>query len=107
MSPSRLEMLEEFARQRPQDAFAHYGLAMEYKNLGRADDAVATFHKLIGFKPDYTAAYYQAGVLLGKLSRIEEARELLRRGMEVATRNGDFHTHSEMEQALHDLARVT
>lgn len=103
MEKPRLEMLEEFTRQRPSDAFAHYGLAMEYANAGRHEDALATFAKLLEFKPDYTAAYYQAGVLLGKLNRADEGRQMLQRGMEVAAKNGDFHSRSEMEQALHDL----
>ena len=37
MTKSRLETLEEFVRERPTDAFAHYGLAMEYLNAGRPD----------------------------------------------------------------------
>jgi tetratricopeptide (TPR) repeat protein len=104
MTKSRLEMLEEFTRQRPTDSFSHYGLAMEYINAGRDDDALATFQKLLGFNPNYTAAYYHAGQLLARLGRADEARQMLRSGMEVAERNGDFHTHSELEQALHDLA---
>ena len=97
---SRMEKLEEFTRQNPQDAFAHYGLAIEYKNAGRKDEALKTFDALLGFKPDYTAAYYHAGVMLGEASRKEEAREYLTRGMDVAKKNGDFHTLSELEEAL-------
>lgn len=104
MTKSRLETLEEFTRQRPTDSFANYGLAMEYVNAGRDDDALATFQKLLSFNLNYTAAYYHAGQLLARLGRAEEARAMFERGMEVASRNGDFHTHSELEQALHDLA---
>ena len=101
---SRLEKLEEFTRQNPADAFAHYGLAMEYKNTGRNDDALKTFEALLGFKPDYTAAYYHAGVTLGELGRTDEARDTLTRGMEVAKKNGDFHTLSELEEAISSLS---
>ncbi|MGH9862951.1 MAG: tetratricopeptide repeat protein [Candidatus Acidiferrales bacterium] len=107
MTKSRLEQLEEFAAQRPTDSFSHFGLAMEYSKAGRAQDALATFHKLLGFNPDYTAAYYHAGVLLAKLGRSEEARQMLSRGLEVASRHNDFHTHSELQQALHDLPSVS
>ncbi len=65
MDKSRREMLEEFIQQKPNDSFAHYGLAMEYANAGRHDDALATFQKLLGFNPDYAYAYYHAGALLG------------------------------------------
>jgi tetratricopeptide (TPR) repeat protein len=103
MEKSRMQMLEEFIQQRPGDAFARYGLAMEYVNAGRHEDALATFDKLLEFKPNYTAAYYQAGALLGKLNRAEEAREMLQAGMDVAAKNGDFHSRGEMEEALHNL----
>lgn len=103
MTKSRLETLEEFSREHPNDAFSHYGLAMEYVKAGRSEEALATFHKLLGFNPDYTAAYYHTGVLLANLERVEEARQMFQRGMEVASRSGDFHTHSELEQALHEL----
>jgi len=103
MTKSRMETLEEFLRQQPNDSFAHYGLALEYAKAGRGDDALALFQKLLGFNPGYTAAYYQAGVLLGQLGRVDDARAMFQRGIEVAAQNGDFHTKSELEQALHDL----
>ncbi len=103
MTKSRLELLEEFAALRPTDSFSHFGLAMEYAKTGRAEEALATFHNLLGFNPDYTAAYYHAGVLLAKLGRAQDARQMLTRGLEVAARLNDFHKHSELQQALHDL----
>ncbi len=103
MTESRREKLEEFIRLNPEDAFSRYGLAIEYKNAGQHDDALKTFEKLLSFKPDYTAAYYHAGVMLGGMGRTGEARDYLTRGMEVAKKNGDFHTLSELEEALNDL----
>lgn len=104
MAKSRMEMLEEFVREQPNDSFAHYGLALEYAKASRQDDALALFQKLLSFNPDYAAAYYQAGVLLGRLGRVDEARSMFQRGIEVAGRHGDFHTRSELEQALYDLS---
>jgi tetratricopeptide (TPR) repeat protein len=105
MTKSRLETLEEFVRERPTDAFAHYGLAMEYSNAGRAEDALAVFQKLLGFNPNYTAGYHQAALLLTRLGRTDEAQEMFKRGIEVAGRNGEAHSKMEMEEALHDLSR--
>ncbi|MEE8201502.1 MAG: tetratricopeptide repeat protein [Candidatus Acidoferrales bacterium] len=104
MDKSRREMLEEFIQQKPNDSFAHYGLAMEYANAGRHDDALTTFQKLLSFNPDYAYAYYHAGALLGKLGRVEEARSMFQRGLEVAGRTGDLHAKSELEEALHNLS---
>ena len=103
MSESRLEMLQEFLRTNPDDAFVRYGLAMEYAKLGRPDEALAAYQQLLQTKPDYVAAYYQAGVLLTRLNRLAEARATFQRGIEVATRLGDWHTKSELETALHEL----
>jgi len=103
MSKSRLETLQEFVCNNPQDTFSRYGLAMEYVRQGRAAEALAAFEQLLQIRPDYTAAYYQAGSLLARLKRMEEARAMFHRGIEVATRVHDWHTKSELEIALHAL----
>ncbi len=104
MEKSRLETLEEFTRQNPADSFANYGLAMEYAKSDRSEEALQTFEKLLSANPDYVAAYYHAGVLLGKLNRTADARSMFQHGIEAATRAKDSHTRAEMEEALHDLS---
>lgn len=87
----------------PSDSFSRYGLAMEYANSGRQEEALGIFQELLHTNPDYAAAHYHAGMLLGRLGRREEARRILEQGLEVTKRTGDWHTHSELEAALHDL----
>ncbi|MGZ7053819.1 MAG: tetratricopeptide repeat protein, partial [Candidatus Angelobacter sp.] len=41
--PSRLQMLAQFLEQNPGDAFARYGLAMEYSKAGETEQALAEF----------------------------------------------------------------
>ena len=84
----------------PQDSFARYGLAMEYANTGDLERAVAEYRALIGFNPDYAAAYFHGGQALEKLGRMEEAREIYEKGVEVTARTGDQHTRSELQAAL-------
>ncbi len=86
MAKSRLETLEEFAHQNPADSFANYGLAMEYAQADRSEEALQTFQKLLSVNPDYVAAYYHAGVQLGKLNRTAEARSMFQHGIEASTR---------------------
>jgi len=97
---SRREMLEQFVAANPGDAFALYGLAMECANAGDFAAAAAHFNKLLASHPDYVAAYYQYGQLLGRLGRTAEARKTLGDGMAVAQRAGNEHARSEMETAL-------
>ena len=43
---SRLDVIEKIVDQQPNDPFPGYGLAMEYKNAGHAEEAHATFTEL-------------------------------------------------------------
>lgn len=86
--------------QDPNNTFARYGLAMEFLNTGRAEEAVQSFEKLLEVNPDYAAAYFHGGRALETLGRLDEARSLYQRGIEVTTRTGDGHTRSELQAAL-------
>jgi tetratricopeptide (TPR) repeat protein len=97
---SRREVLEQFVAQKPADAFARYGLALECVKLGDDSAAVGHFHKLLETNPDYSAGYFQYGQLLSRLGRIEEARKLLSQGIVVAQKAGDMHARDEMQAAL-------
>ena len=104
MSATRLEILKTMVEQKPEDAFGRYGLAMEYVRAGDLETAVAEFENLLKFNPTYSAGYFHAGQTLEKLARIEDARQMYRRGIEVTSANGDAHTQSELIAALRMLA---
>jgi tetratricopeptide (TPR) repeat protein len=97
---SRREMLEEFVAQKPGDAFARYGLALECIKQEDEPSAVAHFQALLQAHPDYVAGYFQYGQLLSRLGRIEEARRTLSDGVVVAQKAGDVHARDEMQAAL-------
>lgn len=99
----RLEKLEELLAQDPKNVLVSYGLAQELANLGRLEEAVAAFERLIANRPDYHAAYFHGARTLERLKRIGDARDLYRRGIEAAARNGDGHAQSEMQAALEAL----
>jgi predicted Zn-dependent protease len=100
----RLEMLHEHLAEFPDDAFARYGLAMEYANAGDADTALKEFATLLEKNPDYTAGYFMAAQTLAKVARVEEAREMLRKGIASAERTNNAHAKSEMEGMLAELS---
>jgi predicted Zn-dependent protease len=99
----RLALLEQMTASAKADAFAWYGLAMEYRRLERLDDALAAFEKLRGQFPDYLPQYLMAGQVLRALSRPEVAKEWLQAGVELATLRGDGKTLGELEQVLAEL----
>jgi Flp pilus assembly protein TadD len=96
----RLTRLKALIEENPQDRFARYGLAMELARQDRLEESLHEFRALMSLDPDYVASYLQAGQTLEKLNRVEQAREVYRKGMEVAARRGDMKTRGELESAL-------
>jgi tetratricopeptide (TPR) repeat protein len=97
---SRREMLEQFVAQKPADAFARYGLALECVKLGDDSAALGHFHELLETSPAYVAGYFQYGQLLSRLGRFDEARRILSDGIVAAQKTGDIHARNEMQAAL-------
>jgi predicted Zn-dependent protease len=99
----RVAMLTEILAQNPKDAFARYGLALEYSNQGNVESALEEFGKLLGAHPDYTAGYFMAAQTLARTNRVEEAKKMLGEGIVSARRTGNTHAQSEMEAMLAEL----
>jgi len=96
-------MLKEILAQNPNDAFARYGLAMEYANSGDTAGALAEYEKTVAASPDYVPAYQMAGQLLMNLGREADARAWFERGIATARRTGNRHAESEMQGMLDTL----
>ncbi len=101
-SPRRA-MLENFVAKNPNDAFGRYGLAMECVGAGDLAAAESHFTTLVETNPQYVPTYYHYGQLLARLEKTEDARRIIRAGMDVAQKAGDAHAFSELEQSLQDL----
>jgi tetratricopeptide (TPR) repeat protein len=99
----RMAVLKEILEQSPDDAFARYGLALEYSNQGNLEQAMEEFGKLLATHPDYTPGYFMAGQALARAERTEEARTMLRDGIASADRTGNAHAKAEMEALLAEL----
>jgi predicted Zn-dependent protease len=99
----RLAMLNDILAQNPNDAFARYGLAMEYSKTGKVDEALGEFEKLLAANPDYTAGYFMAAQTLVRAERIDEARRMLAEGIGAAQRTRNAHAQAEMQAMLDEL----
>jgi predicted Zn-dependent protease len=99
----RLAMLCEILSLNPDDAFARYGLAMEYSKSGDAEHAMEEFGKLLATHPDYTAGYFMAAQTLVAANRRDEARKMLVEGISSAVRTGNSHAQSEMTALMDEL----
>lgn len=99
----RIAMLNEILAQDPNNAFARYGLAMEYSNTGQLEQALTEFTNLLSSNPDYAAGYFMAAQTLMKSERRDEARKMLENGIVAAQRKGDGHAASEMQGMLAEI----
>ena len=99
----RIALLTEILTANPADAFARYGLAMEYSNTGKIEKALQEFKTLLETNPDYTPGYFMAAQTLEKAGRIDEAKRMLVDGITSARRTGNAHAQSEMTAMLEGL----
>ena len=99
----RIAVLNDILTENPKDAFARYGLAMEYSKQGDFDRALAEFAILLENDPNYTAGYFMAAQTLVRAERIDEAKNMLEKGIASARRTGNLHAQSEKEAMLAEL----
>ena len=100
MAANRVEILKAMLDRNPTDSFARYGLAMEYANSGDLEGAVREYQSIIETNENYAAAYYHGGQALERLGRIDEARAMYEKGIDVTGRLGDAKTRNELQAAL-------
>lgn len=102
----RIAMFEQYLTERPGDRFAMYGLALEYRKVGRFDDAVQAFRALLAAHPDSGAGYYQLGELFLENGRPEDARRAWEEGLAALAGTTDAEgrrSRGEIQGALDDL----
>ena len=100
---ARIDLLKGFLQENPNDSFSRYALALEYVKLNQLDDARREFETVRNNDPDYLATYYQLGQLYTRLGLRHEAEKTFRTGITVATKQGNGHTQSELEEALESV----
>jgi len=100
---NRIEILQGFLTQDPNDSFSRYALALEYVKGGQLSDARREFETVRDKDPGYVATYFQLGQLYRSMGLAHEAEKTFRTGITVAAKAGDAHTQSELEGVLESL----
>ena len=98
MAQERINQLQAFLADTPDDPFLMYALALEYAKVG--DDAAARgyFETVLKDHPEYVGAYYHLGKLLERGGFIEEAKAVYTKGIGVAV--DDKKARVELKEAL-------
>jgi len=96
---NRLEELQQFLKESPNDPFLKYAITTEYKKMGDTENTLAGFQDLRVNHPDYVGAYYHFAKFMEEQGRKEEALEIYQAGMEVAQRLRNRHAYGELLSA--------
>lgn len=103
MSAARIEKIQAMLEEDPQDVFLRYSLAMEQEKIGEHDASEAGLRSLMSDEPPYVPAFFMLGQHLTKRDRANDARSVLRDGIEQARAQGDSHAAGEMSEFLASL----
>ncbi|MBW3595854.1 MAG: hypothetical protein KY475_01110 [Planctomycetes bacterium] len=100
---SRRAKIEAMLADDPRDPFLRYSLALELEKEAEHESSLARLRELAAEEPPYVPALFMAGQQLTRLGRIEEARTILRDGIEAARAQNNDHAAAEMAEFLATL----
>lgn len=103
---TRREKIEVMLADEPEDQFLRYALAMELEKAGEHERSLDYLRGLMKDATPHVPSFLMAGQHLMKQDRIDEAREVLREGIEHARQQGDTHAAGEMSEFLIGLGSV-
>lgn len=103
---SRKEKIQAMLAEEPNDSFLRYSLAMELRKEQNHEESIRILREL-AYDPraKYVAAFFMAAQQLAELEQIEQARALLRDGIEEARSQNNLHAAAEMSELLSDLGK--
>ena len=99
----RLQQLENFLADSPNDTFILFAIAKEHEGLENTDEAIRFYRQLEKDHADYVGTYYHLGKILEKTEGIDAAIKVYKKGMDVAKAAGDRHALSELAGARMEI----
>jgi thioredoxin-like negative regulator of GroEL len=103
MTVSRRSKIESMLADDPGDQFLRYSLALELEKEAEHDASLNHLASLQREAAPYVPAFFMAAQQMVRLGRVEEARGVLRDGIEEARRQGNAHAAGEMSEFLVSL----
>jgi Tfp pilus assembly protein PilF len=100
---SRIEQLESFLQQQPNDEFLQHALALEYIKLNNDTKAEQIFVNLLQHNPNYVGSYYHLAKLYERISNEPKAIETYEIGMQIAKAQNEKHAYGELRGAYEEL----
>ncbi len=99
----RFDMFKQVLEIDPDDNLANYGLADIYFQRGEAEKSIPLLEKVISVDKNYSVAYLLLGKVFLNTENKDKAREVFKRGIEIASAQGDLMPANEMQAKLSAL----
>jgi len=93
---ARLDQLQAFLKDSPDDSFILFAIAKEYEKLQDKENALKYYQDLVAKDADYVGTYYHLGQLLEELEQKDEALDIYTKGIAIAQKLNDQHAKSEL-----------
>lgn len=98
MNEARIQQLQNFIKESPNDPFLLYALALEYKQE-QPKLAEQYFRQLLENHPNYLPTYYHAALLFARKEEDEITEKTFQQGIALARKQQDTHALSELQNA--------
>jgi len=95
----RLDYLKEMISEAPDEPFGYYALCLENETENQIENS-GNWIELLEKFPGYLPSYYMAGEAFLKLGQKEKAILTWRQGLEIAIKQGNHHTSTELKSAI-------
>jgi predicted Zn-dependent protease len=104
MSEDRVSQLKEILAEDPKNQMARYALALEFANAGQNETAILEFRKLLVDHPTYVPGYQMLAQTMTRAGLTDDARDVLKKGIEQASASGNAKARDEMQGMLDEIA---
>jgi tetratricopeptide (TPR) repeat protein len=100
---SRIDLLNQYIIDEPDDPFNRYALALELIKTGDRQKALELFSYVHLNHSQYLPNYYHYGKLLMEERDVSPAQSILKAGLAIALKQNNKRTHSELLGLLDEL----
>lgn len=98
-----IKKLATYLKRNPNDSFSKFALALEFQKQGMYKRSRMFFESILENDPEYVGVYYHLGKLYEILDQLADAKEMYERGIEIADKQKEERTKSELQEALTHL----
>jgi len=100
---NRIAEILQLQKEDPNDPFFIYALALEYEKTNQLKICVSHLEKLVKDFPNYAGTYLKYAQVLVNVSDEEKAKDILKKGIDLALLLKNYKMKGELQQLLDEI----